>query len=151
MEHAIAPPPTQDSCARARRLRMALLVSRGRARCVWALLASLFTVDVTEYGLVTRFGDVVRVVAEPGLHLKAPFDRVSEAGQAPDLLAARASRISDGGQEERRGREPGHLAHRRSRALSRRLWPRDRMPTCGSPTSSSARSEPSSATIRPRP
>ena len=32
--------------------------------------------DVTEYGLVTRFGRVVRVVAEPGLHVTAPFDRV---------------------------------------------------------------------------
>lgn len=40
------------------------------------LLASLFTVDVTEYGAVSRFGRVVRVVGEPGLHLKAPFDRV---------------------------------------------------------------------------
>lgn len=42
----------------------------------WLLLASLFTVDVTEYGVVTRFGRLVRVVPEPGLHLKAPFDRV---------------------------------------------------------------------------
>jgi modulator of FtsH protease HflC len=46
------------------------------AGVVWALASSLFTVDVTEYGLVTRFGRVVRVVAEPGLHVTAPFDRV---------------------------------------------------------------------------
>jgi len=42
----------------------------------WALVASLFTVDVTEYALVTRFGSVVREVREPGLHAKAPFDNV---------------------------------------------------------------------------
>jgi modulator of FtsH protease HflC len=43
---------------------------------VWALVSSFFALDVTEYGLVTRFGRVVRVVAEPGLHVIAPFDRV---------------------------------------------------------------------------
>jgi modulator of FtsH protease HflC len=41
-----------------------------------ALMSALFTVDATEYGLVTRFGRVVRVVAEPGLHVTAPFDRI---------------------------------------------------------------------------
>jgi modulator of FtsH protease HflC len=46
------------------------------AFAVWALIAAFFTVDVTEYGLVTRFGRVVRVVAEPGLHVTAPFDRI---------------------------------------------------------------------------
>ena len=29
---------------------------------VWALVASFFTVDVTAYGVVTRFGRVVRVI-----------------------------------------------------------------------------------------
>src|SRR5215468_4659872 len=43
---------------------------------VWALVASFVALDVTEYGLVTRFGRVVRVLAEPGLHVVAPFDRV---------------------------------------------------------------------------
>src|SRR5215813_3935766 len=43
---------------------------------VCALASSFFALDVTEYGLVTRFGRVVRVVAEPGLHIVAPFDRV---------------------------------------------------------------------------
>src|SRR3977135_588201 len=46
------------------------------ARLVWALVSSFFALDVTEYGLVTRFGRVVRVLAEPGLHVVAPFDRV---------------------------------------------------------------------------
>ena len=32
--------------------------------------------DATEYGLVTRFGRVVRVISEPGLYVTAPFDRV---------------------------------------------------------------------------
>lgn len=58
------------------RLRLALLAS-GAALGAWALVASFFTVDVKEYGLVTRFGKVVRVIAEPGLHLKAPFDRLA--------------------------------------------------------------------------
>jgi modulator of FtsH protease HflC len=43
---------------------------------VWALASAVFTVDATEYGLVTRFGRVVRVVTAPGLYIAAPFDRV---------------------------------------------------------------------------
>jgi membrane protease subunit HflC len=46
------------------------------AFAVWMLVSSFFTLDITEYGLVTRFGQVVRVLAEPGLHVAAPFDRV---------------------------------------------------------------------------
>src|SRR5229473_3713611 len=46
------------------------------AFAVWALVSSFFALDITEYGLVTRFGRVVRVLAEPGLHVVAPFDRV---------------------------------------------------------------------------
>src|SRR5712671_3888717 len=46
------------------------------ALTVWALVSSFFALDVTEYGLVIRFGRVVRVLAEPGLHVVAPFDRV---------------------------------------------------------------------------
>jgi membrane protease subunit HflC len=46
------------------------------AFAVWALVSSFFALDITEYGLVTRFGRVVRVLAEPGLHIIAPFDRV---------------------------------------------------------------------------
>jgi modulator of FtsH protease HflC len=44
---------------------------------VCALLYSFFTVDATEYGLVTRFGRVVRVISEPGLYITVPFDRVA--------------------------------------------------------------------------
>src|SRR5436305_6208897 len=46
------------------------------AFAVWALVSSFFALDITEYGLVTRFGRVVRVLAEPGLHVVAPFDRI---------------------------------------------------------------------------
>jgi membrane protease subunit HflC len=46
------------------------------ALTVWAFVSSFFALDVTEYGLVTRFGRVVRVLADPGLHVVAPFDRV---------------------------------------------------------------------------
>src|SRR3979409_1498822 len=51
------------------------------AFAVWALVSSFFALDVTEYGLVTRFGRVVRVLAEPGLHVVAPFDRVVRLGK----------------------------------------------------------------------
>ena len=46
------------------------------AFAVWALVSSFLALDTSEYGLVTRFGRVVRVLAEPGLHVVAPFDRV---------------------------------------------------------------------------
>src|SRR5437899_12253080 len=46
------------------------------AFAVWALVSSFLALDITEYGLVTRFGRVVRVLAEPGLHVVAPVDRV---------------------------------------------------------------------------
>jgi modulator of FtsH protease HflC len=41
-----------------------------------ALYRCLFMVNVTEYGVVSRFGHIVRVVETPGLHLKLPFDGV---------------------------------------------------------------------------
>jgi membrane protease subunit HflC len=40
------------------------------------VLASIFPLDVTEYGLITRFGRVTRVLAEPGLHVALPFEHV---------------------------------------------------------------------------
>jgi membrane protease subunit HflC len=40
-------------------------------------VCSFFTVDATEYGLVMRFGRVVRVLSEPGLYVTVPFDRVA--------------------------------------------------------------------------
>ena len=48
---------------------------------LWIVGASLFAVDVTEYGVVKRFGAIVRVVDEPGLHLKLPFDSVARVGK----------------------------------------------------------------------
>jgi modulator of FtsH protease HflC len=54
--------------------KAALLLGAGAL--IWAASASLFTVDVTEYGVVSRFGRIVRILDQPGLHLKAPLDRV---------------------------------------------------------------------------
>jgi membrane protease subunit HflC len=62
-----------ETSIRLRRMAAALALI---ALAVWALIASLFAVDVTEHALVTRFGAVIRVVDEPGLHVKAPFDRI---------------------------------------------------------------------------
>ena len=46
------------------------------ALVLMAIYGALFTVDVTRYGVVSRFGHIVRVVDAPGLYLKLPFDRV---------------------------------------------------------------------------
>jgi membrane protease subunit HflC len=64
-------PPTSGASA-ARRL---LLLLSG-ALLIAAIYGALFTVDVTRYGVVSRFGHIVRVADTPGLHLKLPFDRV---------------------------------------------------------------------------
>jgi modulator of FtsH protease HflC len=55
-------------------LRRTLVVLLSVAAIV-AAASSLLTVDVTEYAVVTRFGRVVGVLAEPGLYVTAPFDR----------------------------------------------------------------------------
>ncbi len=57
----------------------AVRAALGTALLALALSACVAVVDVTEYGVVTRFGRVVRVVTEPGLVLKLPFpiDRVT--------------------------------------------------------------------------
>ena len=39
-------------------------------------VASCFAVDVTEYGVVTRFGRVLRVISLPACICKVPFDSV---------------------------------------------------------------------------
>jgi membrane protease subunit HflC len=63
--------PTSGATA-ARRLLLLL----GGALLVAALYGALFTVDVTRYGVVSRFGHIVRVADTPGLHFKLPFERV---------------------------------------------------------------------------
>src|ERR1700761_5235328 len=57
------------------RLRGAL-TAFAAAVTVWALVSSFCALDVTEYGIVTRFGRVVHVLDKPGLHVVAPFDHV---------------------------------------------------------------------------
>jgi membrane protease subunit HflC len=74
VEHANYPAPMTTARVRARSRLVVMLLAI--SLLAWTLLASLFAVDVTEYGVVTRFGAVLRVVHEPGLHIKAPFDTV---------------------------------------------------------------------------
>jgi len=57
-------------------LRRRTLLAVTAAFAVLALVSSFFVVDTTEYGVVTRFGRVIRVIAEPGLHVSLPLDRV---------------------------------------------------------------------------
>lgn len=59
----------------ARRLGRTVLLL-GAFALIWAVSATLFTVDVTEYGVVSRFGRIVRIVDKPGLYLKSPLDRI---------------------------------------------------------------------------
>lgn len=45
---------------------------------LFLLLSSLFTVNQTQQALVLQFGNPVRVVQEPGLHMKVPFIQQAE-------------------------------------------------------------------------
>ena len=63
------------------------LVILGAACGLWALIASCFAVDVTEYAVVTRFGRVLSVISAPGLYFKVPFDSVVRVDRR--LLLAR--------------------------------------------------------------
>ena len=56
-------PPSRSTLQRPIAACAGWLLLSGAALLLWALVASLFAVDVKEYGLVTRFGKVVRVVA----------------------------------------------------------------------------------------
>jgi modulator of FtsH protease HflC len=60
----------QWTAHRVKRGRIVLLL--GVVCLVLVLNASLFAVDVTEYAIVTRFGQVRRVIAAPGLQIKLP-------------------------------------------------------------------------------
>ena len=141
-------PKLRATSARGAAARALLLFVVLPALLVWLLLASLFTVDVTEYGA----GHPLRAAgARGGRAGPAPQGAVrpgDRTGSALDVLAARASRVSDGGQAQRHDRERCHLAHRRPRALSRDAWRAGPMPTCGWPTRCWARSAPSSARSR---
>jgi membrane protease subunit HflC len=64
-------PPTSHAAA-----ARCLLLLLGGALLVAALYGALFTVDVTRYGVLSRFGHIVRVVDTPGLHFKLPFEQV---------------------------------------------------------------------------
>ena len=69
----------QQSTATKRRSNIVLrrtVPAVAAALALWALVSSFYVLDITEFGVVTRFGRVVRVLAEPGLHVVAPLDRV---------------------------------------------------------------------------
>ena len=59
-----------------RRKAMRLAAIIGVVGALWTVATCFFVVDVTEFGVVSRFGDIVRVEDEPGLHIKVPFDDV---------------------------------------------------------------------------
>ena len=61
---------------RSRRRLVLTLVAVGAALLLYGGYRSLFALDVTEYGVITRFGRVTQVLETPGLHVKAPFDHV---------------------------------------------------------------------------
>jgi modulator of FtsH protease HflC len=58
------------------RAALRMLTPSAVAVLVLSALASVFTLDITEHGLVTRFGRIVQLVEEPGLGFKLPFERV---------------------------------------------------------------------------
>jgi len=100
MEQTINPATSAHAVSRSR-IAVTLVAI---ALLAWALLACFFAVDITEFGLVTRFGSVVRVVREPGLHIKAPFDTVvsvdrrltfSRPGQAEYLTVDKKNIVAE--------------------------------------------------------
>ena len=74
---------------RPRRALRVLVPAAAAAALALTGLASLFTVDATEYGVVTRFGRIVRVVDEPGLGFKLPVDTVKRLDRRLLYLSTR--------------------------------------------------------------
>ena len=52
--------------------RWVITVGGALLALLW-LLSSLYVVDQTEYAIQLRFGDPVRTLLQPGLHLKLPW------------------------------------------------------------------------------
>jgi membrane protease subunit HflC len=53
--------------------RMLIAAAVAAVIVLFLLLSSLFTVNQTQQALVLQFGNPVRIVQEPGLHMKVPF------------------------------------------------------------------------------
>jgi modulator of FtsH protease HflC len=53
--------------------RLTVVAAIGGVALLFLLLNALFTVPQTQQALVLQFGNPVRIVQEPGLHLKVPF------------------------------------------------------------------------------
>jgi membrane protease subunit HflC len=100
MEHATSPPLPALAVLRPRVAAILIAI----ALSAWAFTGCFFALDVTEFGLVSRFGSIVRVVHQPGLHLKAPFDAVvrvdrrltlSRPGQAEYLTVDKKNIVAE--------------------------------------------------------
>ena len=108
---------------RQRRLRSPALAGPRCGWCaLWAPIASLFTVDVTEYGVVTRFGRVRARGPAPGLHCQGAVRQGVAGRPAAALLRPGRGRVSS--REDKKNivvESCRDVAHRRSRgAISRR-------------------------------
>ena len=53
--------------------RLTMIAGIGGVALLFLLLNALFTVHQTQQALVLQFGNPVRILQEPGLHLKVPF------------------------------------------------------------------------------
>ncbi len=70
---ASAFPDRQRAGSRAMNPRIGVAAVGGVVVALFLLLNALFTVHQTQQALVLQFGNPVRIVQEPGLHMKVPF------------------------------------------------------------------------------
>jgi modulator of FtsH protease HflC len=70
------------------RAALRMLAAAAVIALVLSALTSLFTLDVTEHGVITRFGRIVRLIEDPGLGFKLPFDRVERLDKRIRYLSA---------------------------------------------------------------
>src|SRR5207247_426257 len=68
----LAAPAVRDEEGAVRPLARTLALA-GAVVLVLALWSCFVVIDVTEYGVLTRFGRVARVITEPGLRIKRPY------------------------------------------------------------------------------
>ncbi|PXA82370.1 protease modulator HflC [Caulobacter sp. D4A] len=64
------------------------------------LSTTVYQVDQRQQALVVRFGDPVRVVLDPGLHLKAPIDKVLRFDKRNIDIAANQEEVTAADQEK---------------------------------------------------
>lgn len=54
-------------------------VIAGLFACLLLLFSNVFVVKENEYKVVRQFGEVVKIIEKPGLHLKIPFIQTVES------------------------------------------------------------------------